>query len=67
MTIAAQLERKGRKEGLEKGRKEGAFKARRESVINLYNATKFSPEEISRILKLDIAFVRTVLKKEKLI
>ena len=63
MTIAAQLERKGRKEGLEKG----ILKARRESVINFYKKSGYSADLIADYLGLDKKFVEKILKDAKLI
>ncbi len=71
MTIAVKLRQEGRREGIregiQKGRREGLYNARKESVINLFNATGFTPEQIADALKLDINFVTKILKEAKLI
>ncbi len=67
MTIAVKLRQEGRREGRREGIREGLYNARKESVINLFNATGFTPEQIADALKLNINFVTKILKEAKLI
>ena len=61
MTIAMQLEEKGRKRGL----KEGLYKKEKEVIVKLFTKAEFTVAQISEYLDLDKDFVKKILKEAK--
>ncbi len=75
MTIAMQLEQKGKKEGLKEGIQKGIQKGiqrgkqetQKEVIVKLFTKAGFSVDELTEYLDLDRNFVEAVLKEAKLI
>ena len=67
MTIAMQLEQKGKKEGLKEGIQKGKQENQKEVIVKLFTKGGFSIEQLIEYLDLDRNFVETVLKEAKLI
>ncbi len=63
MTIAMQLEEKGRKSGL----LEGKYEAQRETIIKLFKKAGFNVNQIADYLDLEKNFVEKILQEARLI